>query len=193
MTDTSEIRDDVMFSTAHHYQFFVIIILILVLFLFYFLYFFIKSKAFQDLSSFLLYSKVFISIIGIIIMILCVISQFIIVEITENAKYASIIFVLIVALLVQFYINITFSALVESNNKLTQYTLLIVVLYIAITGFGAIGLRLILNTEVYIPLVLQEKMFESNTPNGVRFMFMNVVIMIVIHGASYMIERKTKK
>lgn len=193
MTDTTKVREDVLISTATNFEFFVFIILILVIFLLYFFYFFIKNRAFQDLSSFLLYGKVFLFVIGIIIALLCLISQFIVIEITENAEYASIIFVLIVALLIQFYLNITFSALIENNSRFTQYTLLIIVLYISITGFGEIGTRIILNTEVYIPLVLQEKMFESNTPNGVRFMFLNVIIMLVIHGASYLIERKRKR
>lgn len=193
MSDTTEIRDDVMISTATHFEFFVFIILILVLFLLYFLYFFIKNRAFQDLSSFLLYGKVFLFVILIIVALICLISQFIIIEITENAEYASVVFVLIVALLIQFYINITFSALFSNNNKITQFTLLIIVLYVSITGFGEIGTRVILNTEVYIPVVLQEKLFESNTPNGVRFMFLNVVIMLVIHGASYIILEQKKK
>lgn len=182
-----------MISTATHFEFFVFIILILVLFLLYFLYFFIKNRAFQDLSSFLLYGKVFLFVILIIVALICLISQFIIIEITENAEYASVVFVLIVALLIQFYINITFSALFSNNNKITQFTLLIIVLYVSITGFGEIGTRVILNTEVYIPVVLQEKLFESNTPNGVRFMFLNVVIMLVIHGASYIILEQKKK
>jgi len=192
MSDTTKIRDDVLISTATHFEFFVFIIIILVLFILYFLYFFIKKRAFQDLSSFLLYGKVFFVVIMLILALLCLISQFIIIEVTENAKDASIVFMLIVALLIQFYINITFSALFENNSKITQYTLLIVVLYVSITGFGETGMRVILNTEVYIPLVLTEKLFESNTPNGVRFMFMNLVILIVVHGASYLIERKKK-
>ena len=192
MSDTTKIRDDVLISTATHFEFFVFIIIILVLFILYFLYFFIKKRAFQDLSSFLLYGKVFLVVIMLILALLCLISQFIIIEVTENAKDASIVFMLIVALLIQFYINITFSALFENNSKITQYTLLIVVLYVSITGFGETGMRVILNTEVYIPLVLTEKLFESNTPNGVRFMFMNLVILIVVHGASYLIERKKK-
>lgn len=193
MTDASQIRDDVMFSTAHHYQLLVWVVVVLCFFIMYFLYYFIKNKAYQDLGSFLLYGKVFFVISVVIIMIFCLISQFLIVEITENAEDASLIFMLGVALLLQFYINITFSALIESESKFMQYSMLIAVIYVAITGFGEIGLRVILNTEVYIPLVLQEKMFESNTPNGLRFMFLNILIMLALHGVTYLLERKKKK
>lgn len=192
MVDSSAVRDDILISTETHFQFFVLLICLLVLFIFYFLYFFIKNKAFQDLGSFLLYAKVFFFVCLGIIMLILLITRFLIVEITENAKDCSIVFMLIVALLMQFYLNITFSGIMESNNKIIQYGLLIIVIYIMVSSFGETGLRVILNIDVFIPLVLQEKTFESNTPNGIRFMFGNLVVLLVLHAITFIMERKRK-
>ena len=193
MTGYNEARDDVLISTATNFEFFVFLIVLIALFILYFLYFFIKKRAFQDLGSFLLYSKVFFMCFVAIIVLLLLITRFIIIEFTENAEASSIIFMLIVALLMQFYLNITFSGLMESDSKILQYSLLILVIYIMISSFGETGLRVVLNVDVIIPLVLQEKVFETNTPNGIRFMFLNILVLIVLHFITFVLERKQKR
>lgn len=185
-------KSDIVVSTAHNFDFLMILIIILSIFILYFLYYFIKKRAFQNLESFLLYAKVIGFTILLIILLICLIDQFIIIEITEGAEYATIIFVLINAFLIGVYINITFSSLFESKNKLLKYTLVLVLLYVTITNFGDLGIRLILNTDVYIPLILVEKVFESNTPQGVRFMFHNIVLLLTIFGTSFLLELKKR-
>ena len=193
MTDYNEARDDVLISTATNFEFFVFLIVLIVLFILYFLYFFIKKRTFHDLGSFLLYSKVFFMCFVAIIVLLLLITRFIIIEFTENAEASSIIFMLIVALLMQFYLNITFSGLMESDSKIFQYSLLILVIYIMVSSFGETGLRIVLNVDVIIPLVLQEKVFETNTPAGIRFMFLNILVLIVLHFITFVMERKQKR
>ena len=183
---------DTIFSTAYQFEFLVFIIFILLFLILFFMYYFVKNHAFRDLEKFSYYFKMIGMMILMIFISIGLISQFLVFEITLNAKDASITWMMFGALDVYVYINFCFSALFTVKKASYKYMLLILVVYIAITQVGELGFRMIFNLEVYIPFILSQKVYESNTPNVVRFIILNLVILIVIYGASFALEQKKK-
>ena len=183
---------DTIFSTAYQFEFLMFIIFILLFLILFFMYYFVKNHAFRDLEKFNYYFKMIGIMILMIFISIGLISQFLVFEITLNAKDASILWMMFGALDVYVYINFCFSALFTVKKAWYKYMLLILVVYIAITQVGELGFRMIFNLEVYIPFVLSQKVYESNTPNVVRFVMLNLIVLIVIYGASFALEQKKK-
>ncbi|HEC92881.1 MAG TPA: hypothetical protein ENI51_07835 [Candidatus Atribacteria bacterium] len=180
--------DDVILSTAYDFEFLTFVIVALIIFIAYFLFIFFKNRKYKELENFLLYGKVVMYCILIILSCVLILSNFIIIEITYNTKYANLVFTLINALLLGVYINITFGNF-RQNQKI-RFVLLIFVLYILFTGITDLGLRLTINTEEYIPFILAEKVYENNTPQGIRFMWLNIGTLSTLFGLSFLLEQK---
>lgn len=180
-------------STADNILFLNFSLIVIGIFCLYFIYIFIKKKAYQDLQVFLYHIKISIYIAVLVCAILLLKYKIIIFEITEDEDEASIIWVLIIALLMGMYITITFGSVGLSKNW-QKYFAIIVIAYISFSGFGYIGYRIIFDfpDEVLDLLknyaIWRENVFESNTGQGLDFLGGNLPIFLIVYFLSYALE-----
>jgi hypothetical protein len=186
-----ELKEDVVISTYNIELFLWIIILILALFNCYILYAMYKGKSFR-LLNFRFYAKIIFVCSLLIFAMIGLIYKVIIFEITIDSEYASLVFVLLNSLLFNIFINCCFSGLVKNNNQFIKLALFGTLIYITLTSLANLGFRIVFNIDIVIPLILDYKTFEYNTPVGVRFMFYNVGLFIIIFTASLLLEHKSR-
>ncbi|MFO8020635.1 MAG: hypothetical protein R6U96_18575 [Promethearchaeia archaeon] len=111
------------------------------------------------------------------------------IQIVEGNKNSGILFAGIVSLLFLVWINVTFGKLFENDSLLVKWVLIVFVLYITLgTNFGTVGFRIVFNTDVVIPGILQYYVFESNSRVGIEFMFNNLGTLLIIWGGSIIIK-----
>lgn len=81
------------------------------------------------------------------------------------------------------------------SKKWMKYLTLIFLIYISFNGFGYIGERVILNIslDLEIPFFFQEKVFESNTPQGVHFMYRNILLLLTIGALTFILEGEKRE
>ncbi len=186
-----EVLEDVVISTYTLDTFMWIIVIVLALFNCYIVYAMYKGKSFR-LLNFRFYAKI-IFICGLLILaMIALIYNVIIFELTIDSKYASLVFVLFVSLLFNIFINACFSGLVKNNNQFIKLGIFFTLIYVTLTSLANIGFRIVFNIEIVIPLILDHKVFEYNTPEGIRFMFYNVGLFLIVFSASLLLEHKQR-
>ncbi|MFW5895446.1 MAG: hypothetical protein ACOCT9_01750 [archaeon] len=132
---------------------------------------------------FLIFAFIILIVLGIFL------SNFIQIQIVEGNENSGILFAGIVSLLFLVWINVTFGKLFENDSILVKWILIVFVLYITLgTNFGTVGFRIIFNTDLIIPGVLQYHIFESNSRVGIEFMFNNLGTLLIIWGGSIIIK-----
>ena len=183
------LKDDVVLSTYTMTLFFYLVIFIFLIFIVLVLYSLLKNRSFM-LLNIRFYAKIIFIIILLILCLFALIFRYIIFEITEGSKDACLLFVLLVALLINIYMNACFSALVKNNNQFIKLGMIAVIVYIAVSSLGDIGFRIFFDVETVIPLLFNYKTFEYNTPEGVRFMFYNQLSFLIVLIATLMLEKK---
>jgi len=185
------VLSDVVLTTYGMGPFFIIICILIVIFIILVLRGMIKNKMMR-LLNLRFYAKVIFILTLLILFLVLFIYKILIFEITMGAEGASLVFVLINALLFNIFIAVCFSGLVKNKNAFLKIAIFILVIYIAVSGLGDLGFRFVLNIEAYVPGFLAHKRFEFNTAEGVRFMFLNMGIFIIIFSASLLLEHKQR-
>lgn len=186
-----EILEDVVISTYNIEWFLWLLVIILALFncwIFYGLY---KGKSLR-LLNFRFYAKVMFICSLLIVAIIGLIFKVIIFELTIDSKDSSLVWVLMVSFLFNIFINACFSGIVKNNNQFMKIFIFITLIYITLTSLANLGFRIVFNVDIVIPLILDYKTFEYNTPNGVRFMFLNQGLFFIIFCASILLEHKQR-
>jgi len=182
-----------LLSTSDSITFLNICLIVLFCFFLYFAYIFVKKRAYQDLQVFLFHIKIFIYLVLIVVVILILKFKIVIIEITENESEASIIWVILIALLMGMYISTCFGAIGLSKNW-QKYFGLIVIAYLSFSGFGYIGYRIIFDfpEEVLVLInnyaIWKENEFESNTGQGLRFFAGNLPVFVIVYFITFGIE-----
>ena len=185
------LKDDVVLSTYTMGLLFYLIIYLFIIFIVLILYSIIKNRSFM-LLNIRFYAKILFVLLLLIILLFGLILRVIIFEITMDSEDASLVFVLLNALLFNIYINACFSGLVKNNNQFIKFGMAGTIIYVTASSLGMVGFRIFFDIETVIPFIFIQKTFEYNTPVGTRFMFYNQGLFFIIFVSSLLLESKRR-
>ncbi|HEC92908.1 MAG TPA: hypothetical protein ENI51_07970 [Candidatus Atribacteria bacterium] len=158
---------------------FFIICFILIIFYYYFR----KETSFTDVWLYLkliFYSLVIIAFL--FVFALEIIQIFITQGVEEGSE--SWLFLLLNALLMGMYLNILG---VQANTKSSvRFLLLFILIYLSVSGFGYLGILIIINEPISNYLLYN--IYQSNSAHGIYFVWCNLAFFIVILFLSFTTE-----
>lgn len=166
----------------------VIIGIILFILTFYLMYFRKDNESFSDTALFL---KILLISVIIILLLLVFVFRVIVLYITAGTETGSEswIFMLCNALLLGMYLNVIGFQL-DTNSNAIRYMLIFTLVYIAISGFGYLGLLIEFREPVSNLLFYNE--YQSNSAKGIIFFSFNVLLFILIYAISFLTESEKK-
>lgn len=168
---------------------FLIAILIIICFIavIYVVYVYGKTDSFNDIWMFL---KVIFLVIFINLFLLLFAIEVIIIYITLGTETGSEswIFVLLNSILLGIYLNVCGLKFGSNKNEIMKYTILFVLVYIAVSGFGYLGV--LVEFREPISDYLNYRFIQTNSTIAIEFIIWNIVLFILIYFISFMVEKE---
>ncbi|MBD3216221.1 MAG: hypothetical protein GF311_26645 [Candidatus Lokiarchaeota archaeon] len=143
----------------------------------------VKKKSYDEIIS---QTKVYVVVFLIVIVVFLFVYRVIIIEFLEENEGGSFIWTLLNSLLLGMYV-VAIGLTMGGRKGILKAIMLVSVVYITLSWGGYIGLRVTINIIIFV-----EKVFESNTIQGVFFLTWNWYIFIIIFVASNLTESEIK-
>lgn len=169
---------------------YLIIILVVLLCIIYLTFFYRKSN---DLSNTVIFSKIcfyFSIIIGFSLVFYLQIIEIFICQGVSVEKSESWLFTVINALLIGAFLLIA-GIFSENNTIYIKYSILVFLGYLAITGFGYLGIKIVFNAP--ISDYLNYNTIQSNSSKMARFLTFNIVIFTLIMFITFIVEQEKEE
>lgn len=144
----------------------------------------------MDIQNALIWAKIFIWVSIISLLWFFIYTGSIVIEITEESKYEGLLFAILNGLIGGMYLNVCGFGLKSIQSKSTiKFTILAFIIWMTVQGFGFWGLRFTFNVNHFLKFDLfQYKVYESNSPKGIRFFTYNWYIFTVLWFLSFPLE-----
>ena len=167
-----------------------IIFLVIFLCILYLVFFYNKSN---DFSNTVLFTKIVFYFSIIITFALLFMYEVMTIYITEGstrAKNESWLFTMINALLLGAFILIA-GVFNENNTSLYKYTILFILVYFSISGFGYLGIKIVFG--VPISDYLNYDTIHSNSSKMSLFITLNLLLFTLIMFITFIVEQEKKQ
>jgi len=153
----------------------------------YVIYVYGKTDSFNDIWTYL---KVFLLSVFIVLLLLLFSLEIIIIYITLGTETGSEswIFVLLNSILLGIYLNVCGLKFGSNKNELMKYMILFCLVYIALSGFGYLGV--LIEFREPISDYLNYRFIQTNSTIAIEFIIWNIVLFILIYFISFMVEKE---